>query len=115
MHPPHARNLPQYSSRFNKDPMKRTKRLSIEFWHREVAITVEGPSAYQHTAGSTESACEICGSPWISVAIRGTEEALTRADNLHRALEQAGVHLQVSANGQLNICRKSLEDLKEKH
>ena len=100
--------------------MKRMKRLAIEFWHSEVVITVPGSSGFRQEAaaqetGGPEAVCDICGSRWISVAISGTEEAHTGADNIHRALEQAGVHLQVSASGQLKICRKSLEDLKEKH
>ena len=102
-----------------KEFMKRTKRLAIEVWHREVVITIGGSPVYRHEvvpphAAIPEAVCGVCGSPWISVSVTGTEEALSGAENIHRALEEAGVHLQVSATGQLNICRKSLEDLKEK-
>jgi hypothetical protein len=98
--------------------MKRTQRLSIEIQHREVVIavsgpTLEGPEEISKDAGSVVPRC-ICGSPWVLVAVHGGDEAATSAIAVHRALEQAGLHLHVAANGELSICRKSLEDLKEK-
>jgi len=98
--------------------MKRTQRLSIEIQHREVVIavsgsTLDGQDDVPNDAGSAVARC-ICGSPWILVAVHGGEEAATSTNAIHRALEQAGMHLHVAANGELSICRKSLEDLKEK-
>jgi hypothetical protein len=106
-------------SRISEGEMKKTQRLSIEIQHREVVIAVEGPMAYGEKdaakeTGRPEAICEVCGSPWIVVAVHGAEEAVSSANNVHRALEQAGMHLRVSADGELSICRKSLEDLKEK-
>jgi hypothetical protein len=100
--------------------MKRTQRLSIEIQHREVTIavsglTVERLGGVREEVGSTVSTCDLCGSPWIPVDVHWGEEAVTSADIIHRTLEQAGMHVQASETGELNICRKSLEVLKEKH
>jgi hypothetical protein len=105
--------------RVSKDEMKRTKRLAIEVLQREVGMTVTVTAGWpqedvQRKRASLEAVSDVCGSPWITVALQGTEEAVAGAENIHRALEQAGVHLQVSATGQLKICRKSLEDTREK-
>ncbi len=100
--------------------MKRTQRLSIEIQHREVTIAVSGSTVerldeVQQEAGNMLALCDACGSPWISVVVHGGEEAITSANSIHRALEQAGMHVHASATGELSICRKSLEALKEKH
>jgi len=100
--------------------MKRTQRLSIEIQHREVTIavsglTVERLGGVREEVGSTVSTCDLCGSHWIPVDVHWGEEAVTSADIIHRTLEQAGMHVQASETGELNICRKSLEVLKEKH
>jgi len=102
-----------------KGDMKRTQRLSIEIQHREVTITVSGSTVERQEevpqeAGST-MVCDVCGSPWVSVVVHGGDGAITSANSIHRALEQAGMHVQVSATGELTICRNSLEALKEKH
>jgi hypothetical protein len=99
--------------------MKKTQRLSIEIQHREVVIAVSGAPLDRTDdvpaePGNSVSTCDVCGSPWITVAIHGADQATTSANSIHRALEHAGMHLHVSANGELSICRKSLEDLKEK-
>lgn len=100
--------------------MKKAQRLSIEIQHREVVIAISHPVAEpqqerQPEGAGTETTCEMCGSPWIQVAVLDCPDALASANTIHRALEQAGLHLHVSANGELRLCRKSLEDLKEKH
>jgi hypothetical protein len=102
--------------------MKRTKRLSIEIQHREVMIAVSsligdlqepGRHDMESKAGDLPGICSVCGSPWIPVVVHGGDEVPAGAHNVHRALERAGMHLHVSATGQLNICRKSLENIKE--
>ena len=115
--------LPNYThawSWLSKGDMKRTQRLSIEIQHREVTITVTGstverPDEVHQEARSREAVCDVCGSPWTSVVVHGGDGAITSANSIHRALEQAGMHVQVSATGELTICRNSLEALKEKH
>jgi hypothetical protein len=113
------RNYSADRSRLLEGDMKRTQRLSIEIQHREVVIAVPAPGVdrsegAQAEVGSHVGTCGVCGSPWITVALHGSEAAPSSASSIYRALEQAGIHLQVSATGELNICRKSLEDLKEK-
>ena len=98
--------------------MKRTKRLSIEFQHREVTITVTG-SALQARDGEPDTAnppavCPACGSSWITIVARVDGDAPANADRIHRALQQSGLHVQVSPAGQLRICQRSFEELKEK-
>ncbi len=100
--------------------MKRTQRLSIEIQHREVTIsvsssTLERQDEVAQEADSAVAICEICGSPWIPVVVHGSEGAVSNANTIHRALEQVGMHVHLSATGELSICRKSLEDPKEKH
>jgi len=98
--------------------MKRTKRLSIEFRHREVTITVEGSALHvqnsEPEAADAPMACPTCGSPWITIIARVDGDAPENTDRIHRALEQSGLHLQVSPAGQLQICRRSFEEVKEK-
>jgi hypothetical protein len=103
--------------RFTKDAMKRTKRLSIEYRHREVTIKVEGSTLRvedsKRDAANAPEMCPACGSPWITlVAPMGGD--VSADDNIRRALQQSGLHLQVSPAGQLRICQRSFEEIKEK-
>jgi hypothetical protein len=105
-------------SRFTKDAMKRTKRLLIEFRHREVTITVEGSTLHvqdsEPDAASAPAACPACGSPWITAFTRAAGDVPAGVDQIHRALRQSGMHAQVSPAGLLRICQRSFEELKEK-
>jgi predicted Zn-ribbon and HTH transcriptional regulator len=98
--------------------MKRTKRLSIEIRHREVTFTVEGSAFHvqdrERNTPNPPTVCPTCGSPWIAIVARVDGDAPSNTDRIHHALEQSGVHLQVSPAGQLQICRWSFEELKEK-
>jgi hypothetical protein len=104
--------------RFTKDAMKRTKRLSIEFQHREVTITVTGPALHvqdsEPDTPNPPTVCPTCGSSWITIVARVDGDAPATTDRIHRALEQSGLHLEVSPAGQLRICQRSFEELKEK-
>jgi hypothetical protein len=105
------------SSRFTKEDMKRTKRLSIEFWHREVVITVEGPVLFipDHEPVRVENAavCPTCGGRWITIVARAAGDAPANTDRIYHALQQSGLHLQISSAGELRICHKSFEEIKE--
>jgi hypothetical protein len=105
-------------SRLTKDAMKKTNRLSIEYLHREVTITVTGSAlpAQDREPGAANPAtvCLTCGSPWVTIVARVDEEVPANTDRIHRALQQSGLHLQVSPAGQLQICQRSFEELKEK-
>jgi hypothetical protein len=105
-------------SRFTKDAMKRTKRLSIEFRHREVTISVAGSALQvqdgEPDAANTPTVCPTCGSPWITIAARVDGDAPVNTDRIHHALQQSGLHVQVTPAGQLRICQRSFEELKEK-
>jgi len=98
--------------------MKITKRLSIEFQHREVTILVAGSTLqvqeHEPGAGKTPAVCPTCGSSWITIVARVDGDAPANTDRIHLALEQSGLHLQVSPIGQLRICQRSFEELKEK-
>ena len=98
--------------------MKKIKRLSIEFRHREVTISVAG-SALQVQDGESDAvdlptSCPTCGSPWIIVIARAAGDVSTSADLIHRMLLQTGLHVQAFPAGRLRICQKSFEELKEK-
>ena len=103
---------------FTKDAMKRTKRLSIEFQHREVTITVEGSTLHvqdsEPDAENAPAACPTCGSPWITRVAPADGDAPAGIDSIHRALQQSGLHVQVTPAGQFLICQRSFEELKEK-
>ena len=98
--------------------MKRTKRLSIDFSHRELAITIRGstPSVQKSDsdAAETTTTCETCDCPWIDIAATADEDVLTSVDRIRYALQQVGLHMQISLAGQLQICQKSFEVFKEK-
>lgn len=114
---PNARYLPRYSSRFNKEDMKRTKRLSIEFLHREVVITVEGPVLFvpnqEPVRVDDATVCPTCGGRWITIVARAAGDVSADTDRIYHALQQSGLHLQVSSAGELRICHKSFEEIKE--
>jgi len=97
--------------------MKRTKRLSIEFLHREVSITVEGSTLHiqdpEPDAANSASVCSICSSRWITIFPRTEEGTPSGVDRILPALQQSGLHTQVSPAGKLLICQRSFEKLKE--
>ena len=103
---------------FIKDDMKKTKRLSIEFWHREVTISIAGSTLHvqdgEPDAVNTPTVCPTCGSSWIAIDARADGDEPTSVDHIHHALQQSGLHIQVSTAGRLRICQKSFEELKEK-
>jgi hypothetical protein len=103
--------------RLGKDHMRRTKRLSIEFSHREVTLTVEGSTLKPRTAHPETSrdsdTCPECNSPWITVVEPASGQLADDADRICQALRASGLHLQVSQNGQLKICQKSFDEIKE--
>ena len=117
MLPPNASNPPCNLLRFNKEDMKRTKRLSIEFLHREVVITVEGPVLFipnhEPVRIDDATACPTCGGRWITIVARAAGDAPADTDRIYHALQQSGLHLQVSSAGELRICHKSFEEIKE--
>jgi hypothetical protein len=98
--------------------MRRTKRLSIEVRHREVTITIAGSTQQAQVPGppgtTAVAVCPVCGSPWITIAARIDGDSPANTDRVHSALMQSGLHLQVSPAGQLWICQRSFEALKEK-
>ena len=98
--------------------MKRTKRLSIEFQHREVTISVAGSTLHvqdsEPDAASASAACPTCGSPWITRVAPADGDGPPSVDRICRALQQSGLHVQVTPAGQLLICQRSFEELKEK-
>ena len=105
------------TSRCHKDEMKRTKRLSIEFWHREVVITVEGPVLFvpnsEPVRVDNAAVCPTCGGRWITIVARAAGDAPVQTEGVYHALQQSGLHLQVSSAGELRICNKSFEAIKE--
>lgn len=98
--------------------MKRIRRLSIEFRHREVTITVLGSTLHVQNgnsdAANAPAACPACGSPWVTMVAPANEDVSAGVDRIHHALQQSGLHVQVIQAGQLQICQRSFEKLKEK-
>ena len=97
--------------------MKRTTRISIEYQRREVTITVAGSMPHvqdsEPGAPNTPTVCPTCGSPLITIVAQMDGEVPATTDRIRRALQQSGLHLQVSPAGQLRICQRSFEELKE--
>jgi hypothetical protein len=104
-------------SRLHKEDMKRTKRLSIEFWHREVVITVEGPVLFvpnsEPVRVDNATVCPTCGGRWITIVARADGDAPAETERMVHALQQSGLHLQVSSAGELRICQQSFDAIKE--
>jgi hypothetical protein len=98
--------------------MKKTKRLSIEYRHREVTVTVASSTLRVEDiapdAANAPEVCPACGSPWITLVAPLGGDVSASDDRIRRALQQSGLHLQVSPAGQLRICKRSFEELKEK-
>ena len=98
--------------------MKITKRLSIEFRHREVTLSVAGATLHVQESESdtmhSPAFCPTCGGPWIAVAGGVEGETPANTDRIRDALRHSGLHLQVSPAGQLRICQRSFEAIKEK-
>jgi hypothetical protein len=104
-------------ARFEKEDMKRTKRLSIEFLHREVVITIEGPLLFvpnsEPVRVDSAAVCPTCGGRWITILALVDGDTPVQTDRIYHALQQSGLHLQVSSAGELRICNKSFEAIKE--
>ncbi len=49
----------------------------------------------------------------ITVAARADGDVPASVDRIRHALQQSGLHMQVSPAGQLRICQRSFEELKE--
>jgi hypothetical protein len=98
--------------------MKTTKRLSIELQHREVTISVAGSPLHvqdgEPDAVNTTTVCPTCGSPWVTLVAPMGGAGSASIDHIRIALKQTRLHLQVSPAGQLQICRRSFEEIKEK-
>ena len=117
---------------------KTVKRLSIYVQHREVTITVSGsvaavrkaPAAVQGSPAAVQGSpaavhvrsqatqdttglCHTCNSPWVNVAAWIDGDPAASVDRIRYALEQIGLHLQVSPADQLQICQRSFQHLKE--
>ena len=104
-------------------PMKRVRRISLSVEHREVSVSISqivvtsSESCPTQTPGDAAQpeTCPDCGASWITVVAQAGENAGPNATNIHRALKQYGAHVHVSATGELRICRKSFEEIKECH
>jgi hypothetical protein len=94
------------------------RRISIEYRYREVTITVEGSTLHvqdtEPDAANAPEGCPICGSSWITRLAPRDGDGPASVDRVRRALQQSGLHVQVTPAGQLRICKKSFEALKEK-
>jgi hypothetical protein len=101
-----------------RDGMRKIKRVSIELRHREVTIAVGGATLHvqksEPDATNAPAFCPTCGGPWITLDARVEGETALNPDLVHSALEQSGLHLQISPAGQLRICQRSFEEIKEK-
>lgn len=112
--------------------MKKMRRVSIEFRHREAKIEV--PDSMLHfqgiqmrdiqvqdsqmqdpepETGSASAVCPLCGSPWITLVSQTVGDVLAVLDRIRIALQQSDLHVQVSTAG-LRICQRSFEEIKEK-
>jgi hypothetical protein len=78
--------------------MKKTKRVSIEFWHREVTTRVEGSEIHSEVAppdaDSAVTVCPTCGNPRMTIVARTDGDASVDPDLLQRALQQSGLQIQ---------------------
>jgi hypothetical protein len=74
------------------------KRVSIEFWHREVTTTVEGSAQRsaktQSGADGAVTVCPTCGNPGMLIVARTKGEGPTDLELVQRALQQSGLQLQ---------------------
>lgn len=101
--------------RLSKGAMKRTQRLSIEIQHREVTISEVGPVLSvpntEPVPAESVTACPVCGGRWITIVARVVGDASASTERICHALQQSGLHLQVSPAGQLQICQRSFEEI----
>lgn len=97
--------------------MKMKRRISIEYRHREVTIAVAGSVLHvqdsEPDAANAPAVCPTCGSLLITVAARTEGDTPYTLDRMSPVLQQSGLHLQVSPTGQLQICQRSLKEIKE--
>lgn len=97
--------------------MKMKRRISIEYRHRQLTITVEGSTLHvqdsEPDAANTAADCPTCGSSWITRVAPRDGDGPDSVDRVRRALQQSGLHVQVTPAGQLQICQRSIEELKE--
>jgi hypothetical protein len=86
-------------SRFTKDDMKETKRLSIEYPHREVTITVAGATLHVENSGldaaDVPAMCPTCGSAWIAVVASVDRDLPGCLDHIRGLLQQYSLQLRI--------------------
>jgi hypothetical protein len=97
--------------------MKKMRRLSIEYRHREVTITVEGSTLHVQDGNSDAargaSVCPACGGSWITMTAPPEGDLAAGVDHVLHMLQQSGLHVQASPAGELLICQSSFDKFKE--
>jgi hypothetical protein len=100
--------------------MKRVRRISVSVEHREVLVsiaqTVEAsgeprPPLVPEDFAEAE-ACPACGEPWITVAAQAGTGGAAGAIEISRTFQPSGVHMQVSPTGELRMCSKLWEKIR---
>jgi hypothetical protein len=101
--------------------MNRLRRISLKVEHRTISVTwtqttqIAGEAYPPHKpndAGQPDT-CPDCGGPWLpdfSTAILDTHCSL---DLLQTALQNNRLHLQYLPDGQLRVCERSFEQIRE--
>ena len=100
--------------------MKRIRRISLRVERREVSLSItqtgttsgESCSLQMPTDPAQPENCPVCGAPWVTVAAQAGESVGANTASIHRALQQSGAHVYVSATGELRICSKSFEEFR---
>lgn len=97
--------------------MKRQRRLSIEFEHREMTVTVshtiDGAAAEgERASGNAPTTCRMCGCPNLLPLSESMARYSGSREDLSRALTNGELHL-AAGGSELWLCERSFEIFKE--
>jgi hypothetical protein len=102
--------------------MRRLRRWVLEIWQSEVSLSMGSRrSASDHPSGPDvpgPAACAVCGSPWVLAFMGGAGSArwggAASPQHLIEQLVAHGLHGLVGDDGQLWLCRRSLQELADR-
>ena len=101
--------------------MKRVRRISLSVEHREVSISIAQTVVTSGEARPTEmpgdaaqsQTCPDCGAPWLPNFRQALQESQIDLGLVLAAILDHRLHLQHRPDGQLQVCERSLQQIKE--
>jgi hypothetical protein len=101
--------------------MTRIRRISLRVERREISLSITQAGTTPGEAGEAQTpnnaippnACPDCGSPWLPDLQKALLDGKIELNLLQSAILAHRLHLQRGPDGELWVCERSLEQIKE--